>query len=56
MTVADHNPFTSLMPGWRDSAKLIVTEVEAQRTIALPFFNNIGSKAINEGLRYAGKN
>jgi perosamine synthetase len=34
--------------GWRDSAKLTVTEAEAQRTIALPFFNNIGSEAIYE--------
>jgi perosamine synthetase len=40
-----------LQPGysaWRNSGDLTVTEAEAQRTIALPFFNNLGSEAINE--------
>jgi perosamine synthetase len=34
--------------GWRDSGKLTVTEAEAQRTIALPFFSNLGTEAIHE--------
>jgi len=34
--------------GYRNSANLAVTETEAQRTIALPFFNNLGTEAINE--------
>jgi perosamine synthetase len=34
--------------GWRNSANLTVTEAEAQRTIALPFFNNIGTEAIDQ--------
>jgi perosamine synthetase len=34
--------------GWRNSGSLTVTEAEAQRTIALPFFNNLGTEAINE--------
>jgi perosamine synthetase len=34
--------------GWRNSANLTVTEAEALRTIALPFFNNIGSEAIHD--------
>jgi perosamine synthetase len=33
---------------WRKSPHLAVTEAEAQRTIALPFFNNLETKAINE--------
>ena len=34
--------------GWRDLGDLTVTVAEAQRTIALPFFNNLGSEAINQ--------
>jgi perosamine synthetase len=34
--------------GWRNSANLTVTETEAQRTIALPFFNNLGTEAIDQ--------
>ena len=33
---------------WRSAANLPVTEREALRTIALPFFNNIGVEAIEE--------
>jgi perosamine synthetase len=33
---------------WRNSANLAVTEAEAKRTIALPFFNKIETKAIDE--------
>jgi perosamine synthetase len=33
---------------WRDSGNLAVTEAEAKRTLALPFFNNIETEAINE--------
>jgi perosamine synthetase len=33
---------------WRDSPNLAVTEAEAKRTIALPFFNNLKNEAINE--------
>src|SRR6202042_2931626 len=29
--------------GWRDLGDLAVTVAEAQRTIALPFFNNLGT-------------
>jgi perosamine synthetase len=32
---------------WRHSAKLPVTEAEALRTIALPFFNQLGAEAID---------
>jgi perosamine synthetase len=32
---------------WRHSAGLAVTEAEALRTLALPFFNNIGAAAID---------
>jgi perosamine synthetase len=32
---------------WRDSANLPVTEAEASRTIALPFFNNLEAGAID---------
>lgn len=32
---------------WRNSAKLAVTEAEASRTLALPFFNNIGVDAVD---------
>ena len=39
---------------WRHSANLPVTEAEASRTLALPFFNNIEADAIDYGLRYAG--
>jgi perosamine synthetase len=34
--------------GWRNSAGLAVTEAEASRTIALPFFNNIESAALDQ--------
>jgi perosamine synthetase len=34
--------------GWRNSADLAVTEAEASRTIALPFFNNIDSAALDQ--------
>jgi perosamine synthetase len=40
-----------LQPGyaaWRNLGKLRVTEAEAQRTLALPFFNNLGTEAIHE--------
>ncbi len=33
---------------WRHSADLAVTEAEASRTLALPFFNNIGADAIDQ--------
>jgi perosamine synthetase len=33
---------------WRNSANLTVTEAEAKRTIALPFFNNLPTADINE--------
>jgi perosamine synthetase len=33
---------------WRNSANLAVTETEAKRTIALPFFNNISVTDIDE--------
>jgi perosamine synthetase len=32
---------------WRQSANLQVTEAEASRTLALPFFNNIEGNAID---------
>jgi perosamine synthetase len=32
---------------WRHSAGLAVTEAEASRTLALPFFNNIQADAID---------
>jgi perosamine synthetase len=32
---------------WRNSANLRVTEAEAARTIALPFFNNIEAGAVD---------
>jgi perosamine synthetase len=34
--------------GWRSLGDLTVTEAEARRTVALPFFNNLGSEAIEE--------
>jgi len=34
--------------GWRNSADLAVTEAEASRTIALPFFNNIETAALDQ--------
>ena len=34
--------------GWRNSADLAVTEAEASRTIALPFFNNIETTALDQ--------
>jgi perosamine synthetase len=34
--------------GWGSSASLAVTEAEASRTLALPFFNNIDTIAIDE--------
>jgi perosamine synthetase len=34
--------------GWRNLGNLTITEAEAQRTIALPFFNNLGTEALNE--------
>ena len=33
---------------WRDSRNLAVTEAEAKRTLALPFFNNLKVEAIDE--------
>jgi perosamine synthetase len=33
---------------WRASANLVVTEAEASRTIALPFFNHIEASAVEE--------
>jgi perosamine synthetase len=33
---------------WRNSPNLAVTEAEAKRTIALPFFNNLQTEAISE--------
>lgn len=33
---------------WRDSGNLAVTEAEANRTLALPFFNNLKAEAIDE--------
>jgi perosamine synthetase len=32
---------------WRNSTNLAVTEAEASRTIALPFFNNLGAEAMD---------
>jgi perosamine synthetase len=32
---------------WRNSANLPVTEAEASRTIALPFFNNLEAGAVD---------
>lgn len=34
--------------GWRNSAELPVTEAEAKRTLALPFFNNTETDAIDD--------
>ena len=34
--------------GWRNSAGLTVTEAQASRTIALPFFNNIETAALDQ--------
>ena len=33
---------------WRDLGNLAVTEAEAKRTLALPFFNNLKIEAIDE--------
>jgi perosamine synthetase len=33
---------------WRNSPNLAVTEAEARRTIALPFYNNLQTEAINQ--------
>jgi perosamine synthetase len=40
---------------WRNSTKLAVTEAEAARTLALPFFNNIEAAAIDEVCENLGR-
>ena len=40
---------------WRNSANLAVTEAEASRTLALPFFNNIETTAIDEVCENLGR-
>jgi perosamine synthetase len=40
---------------WRNSANLPVTEAEASRTIALPFFNNIEAIAMDEVCENLGR-
>ena len=40
---------------WRTSSHLAVTEAEASRTIALPFFNQLGASAIDEVCHTLGR-
>jgi perosamine synthetase len=40
---------------WRHSAKLAVTEAEASRTLALPFFNNLEADAIDHVCHTLGR-